>query len=135
VATIKHHVHTDKKSFDIPGKDSYRHAQAGAERVVLISPLTTVIYDYPFRPPTPQEVAAQMTGVDLVLTEGFAQARLPAIEILRAGRTTHLIGDPDCLLAIAADFPVTGSCPVFDINDAGSLVDLLERKVLGRISG
>lgn len=132
VATIKHHVHTDRKSFDTPGKDSYRHAEAGAQRVVLISPLTTATFDYPPRPPTPQEVAAGMQDVDLVVAEGFSQARLPAIEVLRAGRNTQPIGDPDYRLAIAANFPVADFSPIFDLNDAVGLVDLIEQEILGR---
>jgi molybdopterin-guanine dinucleotide biosynthesis protein B len=131
VATIKHHVHTDLKSFDTPGKDSYRHAEAGAMRVVLISPLTTATFDYPPRPPTPQDVAARMQDVDLVIAEGFSRAQLPAIEVLRTGRNTEPIGDPHYRLAIAADFPVANLGPVFDLNDAVGLVDLIEGEVLG----
>lgn len=127
VATIKHHFHTDQ-SLDTPGKDTYRHAQAGAERVVLISPLTTVTFDYPPRPPTPQAVAAQMTGVDLVLAEGFSQAKLPAIEVSRAERKHGLIGDPTQLLAVAADYSIPDFRPVFDIDDVIGLADLIERQ-------
>ncbi|MEW5960427.1 MAG: molybdopterin-guanine dinucleotide biosynthesis protein B [Chloroflexota bacterium] len=131
LATIKHHFHMDQ-SLDTPGKDSYRHAQAGAERVVLVAPLTTVTFDYPPQPPTPQEIATHMPDFDLVLAEGFKGAELPAIEVLRAERNTIPIGNPDYLLAIAADFPLVSACPVFDLNDATGLADLLERKVLRR---
>jgi len=130
VATIKHHFHTDK-SLDTPGKDTYRHAEAGAERVVMISPLTTVTFDYPPQPPTPQDVAAQMTDVDLVLTEGFSQAKLPAIEVSRAERKSDLVSDSTFLLAIAADYPIPDFSPVFDINDIAGLVNLIEQKILG----
>jgi molybdopterin-guanine dinucleotide biosynthesis protein MobB len=132
VATIKHHIHTDKRSFDTPGKDSYRHAQAGAEKVVLISPLTTVTYDYPPQPPSPQEVAAQIAGVDLVIAEGFSQAKLPAIEVSRAARNAALIGDPDYLLAVAADYPIATPQPVFGLEDAAGLVDLIEQEIMGQ---
>lgn len=132
VATIKHHVHTDRWSFDTPGKDSYRHAQAGAEQVVLISPLTTVTYEYPPEPPSPQEMAARMTGIDLVLAEGFSQAKLPAIEVSRAERNHPLIGDPDYLLAVAADYPVETTRPVFGLDDVVGLVDLIEREILSK---
>jgi molybdopterin-guanine dinucleotide biosynthesis protein MobB len=134
VATIKHHVHTDEWSFDTPGKDSYRHAQAGAEKVVLIAPSTTVTYDYPARPPSPQEVTTHITGVDLVMAEGFSQARLPAIEISRAARNAPLIGDPDYVLAVAADHPVDSPRPVFGLDDVTGLVDLIARELLGRTS-
>lgn len=131
VATIKHHFHTDK-SLDTPGKDTWRHAEAGAERVVLISPLTTVMFDYPQQPPTPQDVAAQMTDVDLVLTEGFSQAKLPAIEVSRAEQNSGLVGDPARLLAVAADYSIPEFKPVFDINDVAGLIALIEREMLGK---
>lgn len=133
VATIKHHIHTDRWSFDMPGKDSYRHAQAGAETVVLISPLTTVIYTYPAEPPSPQAVAAGLTDIDLVLAEGFSQAGLPAIEVSRAERNHPLIGDPVYLLAVAADYPVETTRPVFGLDDISGLVDLIEREILQKI--
>ena len=129
IATIKHHFHTDK-SLDTPGKDTFRHAEAGAERVVMISPLTTVTFDYPSQPPTPQEVAAQMTDVDLVLTEGFSQAKLPAIEVSRAERKSGLVSNPNHLLAVAADYPIPNFNPVFDINDVAGLANLIEQKML-----
>jgi molybdopterin-guanine dinucleotide biosynthesis protein MobB len=125
VATIKHHFHSDK-SLDIPGKDTYRHAQAGAEQVVIISPLTTVTYDYPPQPPTPQKVATQMTNVDLILTEGFTQAALPAIEVSRAERSMELVGDPNYLLAVVTDHSIKTTKPVFDINDVIGLAVFIE---------
>jgi molybdopterin-guanine dinucleotide biosynthesis protein MobB len=129
VATIKHHFHQDK-SLDVPGKDSYRHAQAGAERVVLVAPLTTVTYDYPPQPPIPQEIAARLTGFDLVLTEGFKKAHVPHIEVLRRERNTIPIGNPDYRLALATDFPIESSCPVFDLNDIEGVCGLIEREIL-----
>jgi len=129
VATLKHHFHRDK-SLDVPGKDSYRHAQAGAERVVLVAPLTTVTFDYPPQPPTPQEITAQLAGFDLVLAEGFKMARVPSIEVLRRERNTIPIGNPDYRLALATDFPIESSCPVFDLNDIEGLVGLIEREIL-----
>lgn len=131
IATIKHHFHTDK-SLDTPGKDTYRHAAAGAEQVVIISPLTTVTFSYPSTAPTPQQVAAQLSGFDLILTEGFSQAGLPAIEVLRAERNTIPISDPVHRLALAADFPLPDFSPVFDINDIAGLAALIERQFLNK---
>lgn len=129
VATIKHHFHTDK-TLDTPGKDTWRHAEAGAEQVIIISPLTTVTYSYPSAPPTPQEVAARLTGIDLILTEGFSQAGLPAIEVLRAERNTSPISDPAHRLALAADFPLPDFDPVFDLNDIAGIAALIEQQFL-----
>lgn len=129
VGTLKHHFHTDQ-TLDRPGKDTWRHAQAGAERVVLISPLTTVTFDYHAQPLTPQEIVAQMPGFDLVLAEGFSLSGLPAIEVSRAERGQELIGLPEYLLAIAADYPLETTVPVFGLDDATGLVDLIERELL-----
>ncbi len=49
----------------------------------------------------------------------------------RAARhTTELISDPAELLAIAADYPIELGVPVYDLDDAAGLVDLIEREVL-----
>jgi molybdopterin-guanine dinucleotide biosynthesis protein len=71
-----------------------------------------------------------MEDIDLILAEGFSQANLPAIEVSRAERNMALIGDPDYVLAVAADYAVTSSSLVFDINDAVGLVELIEQSVL-----
>ncbi|GAB4442228.1 MAG: molybdopterin-guanine dinucleotide biosynthesis protein B [Anaerolineae bacterium] len=130
VATIKHHFHTDK-TLDTPGKDTWRHAQAGAEQVVIISPLTTVTFSYPPTPPTPQQVAARLAGFDLILAEGFSQAALPAIEVLRAERNAVPISDPAHRLALASDFQLPGLHPVFDLNDVEGIAALIEQQVIG----
>jgi molybdopterin-guanine dinucleotide biosynthesis protein B len=129
LATIKHHFHTDQ-TLDTPGKDTYRHALAGAEQVVIISPLTTVTFSYPPTPPTPQQIAAQMTGFDLILAEGFSQAGLPVIEVLRAERNTNPISDPAHRLALAADFALPDFSPVFDLNDIPGIAALIEQHLL-----
>jgi molybdopterin-guanine dinucleotide biosynthesis protein MobB len=130
VGTIKHHFHSDE-TLDTPGKDTHRHAQAGAERVILVSPLTTVTFDYHPQPPSLQEVAARMADFDLVLTEGFSRAGLPAIEVLRAARTTTPIPDLLCRLAIAADFPVQDFDPVLNLNDIPAIADFIARYIAG----
>jgi molybdopterin-guanine dinucleotide biosynthesis protein MobB len=129
VGTVKHHFHTDK-SLDIPGKDTYRHAMAGAERVVLISPLTTVTFDYPTQPPTPHQIAQHMIDFDLILAEGFSQAGLPAIEVLRAARHTEPMDHLLQRIAIAADFSFPDFNPVFDLNAITELADFIEQRYL-----
>jgi molybdopterin-guanine dinucleotide biosynthesis protein MobB len=129
VGTVKHHFHTDQ-SLDIPGKDTHRHAMAGAERVILISPLTTVTFDYPAQPPTPQQIAGQMTDFDLFLAEGFSQAGLPAIEVLRAARHSEPMEHLQQRIAIAADFSFPDFNPVFDLNATAELADFIEQRYL-----
>lgn len=129
IATIKHHFHSDR-SLDTPGKDTWRHAQAGAERVVLVSPLTTVTFDYPSQPPTPRQIAATLMDFDLILTEGFSHAELPAIEVLRSDRNRIPLSDPRYRLALVADFDFPDFEPVFNLNDIDELVDFIEANVI-----
>src|SRR5512135_182760 len=70
VGTIKHHYH-GPVTVDVPGKDSWRHRQAGAHAVALVSPDTVfVVCDAP--PALSLETLTHLAfcGADLVLTEG-----------------------------------------------------------------
>ena len=69
-------------------------------------------------------------GADLILTEGYKREARRRIEVSRRAHTTELISQPEELLAIAADYPIELGVPVYDLNDAAGLVDLIEREVL-----
>ncbi len=131
VATIKHDAHHFE--IDHPGKDSYRHFQAGADWTVIGSPEKLALIRRLDREFTLDEIAAQIDGVDLILTEGYKREapRGRRIEVSRQAHTTELISAPEELLAIAADYPIELGVPVYDLNDAPGLADLIERIVLG----
>ncbi|HJW84404.1 MAG TPA: molybdopterin-guanine dinucleotide biosynthesis protein MobB, partial [Anaerolineae bacterium] len=78
------------------------------------------------------EIAATISGVDIILTEGYLRESRRRIEVSRRAHLTELISRPSELLAIAADYPIDTGVPVYDINDAAGLVDLIERAVLRR---
>ncbi len=131
VATIKHDVH----GFDIdrPGKDSWRHAQAGSDLVVIASPGRVAMIAR-----TPQEfsldeiVARLPLAVDIVLTEGYKRGDKPKIEVSRAACGRELLSIPGELLALATDQPYPElAVPQYGLADAAGLVDLIEERVLG----
>ena len=128
VATIKHDAHHFE--IDHPGKDSYRHFHAGADWTIIASPDKIAGVRRLDRELTLDEIAAQISGVDLILTEGYKREARCRIEVSRHAHTTELISRPGELLAIAADYAVASSVPVYDLNDAAGLVDLIEREVL-----
>jgi len=72
VGTVKHAHHGF--DLDYPGKDSWRHAQAGAEAVALVSPTRAA-----WLVATAEELSYQAAiermrdRVDIVLVEGFKQ--------------------------------------------------------------
>ena len=128
VATIKHDAH--RFDIDHPGKDSYRHFNAGADWTIIGSPEKLALVRRLDRELTLDEIAAQISDVDVVLTEGYKREARRRIEVSRRARTTELISQPEELLAIAADYPIELGVPVYDLNDAVGLVDLIEREII-----
>ncbi len=133
VATIKHDAH--QFEIDHPGKDSYRLFHAGSEWTVIGSPAKLASVRRLERELTLDEIAATLSGVDIILTEGYKREARRRVEVSRREHSTELISHPSELLAIAADYAVDIGVPVYDINDARGLVDLIERTVLVREPG
>jgi len=65
------------------------------------------------------EIAALLTDIDIILTEGYERRDAPRIEASRKERGGELLCVQDELVAIVSDQP-------FDLDDAGGIVDLLE---------
>ncbi len=130
VATIKHDAH----SFDIdhPGKDTWRHAQAGSDHVVIASPTRIAHIQRVDREMTLPEIVATITDADIVLTEGYKRGPAKKIEVSRAEKGRELLCTPDELLAVATDQHFDLDVPQFGLDDATGLVDLIERRLLGR---
>lgn len=84
VGSIKHHGH---KGFDIdqPGKDSWRHAQAGSRHVGLISPDMYAEYARTTEEVPVLDMITRYTDVDAVIVEGYKAAGLPSIVVARSG--------------------------------------------------
>lgn len=126
VSTLKHAHH----AFDIdhPGKDSYRHREAGAHQVVLSSgkrwAMMTELRGAP--EPTLKELLAQMAPVDLILVEGWKRDDHPKIEAYRAVTKHPLIAPNDpTIKAIACDSPLQIDRPIFDLDDTKSIADFI----------
>ena len=83
VSVIKHtHHHFD---IDKPGKDSYRHRDSGASEVLMVSDQRWVLM-HELRQsaePTMEEQLCKLSPCDLVIVEGFKDARIPKIELWR----------------------------------------------------
>ncbi len=126
VATIKHHHNNFE--IDIPGKDTWRHAQAGADTVVLASPGKVAVIERTQREMTLDEIAGKITGVDLIITEGFKKEHKPKIEVFRSETHDKLITPPAELLAVVSDIDFADS-PTFALDDAVGLVDFLSGKL------
>ena len=126
VSTIKHAHH----GFDVdqPGKDSYRHREAGAREVLVASAARyAVLHELrDAEEPTLEDLIARLSPVDLVLVEGYKRDRHPKIEAWRAVNANPLIADDDdTVRAVAADTPLERDQPVFDLDDTRAIADFI----------
>lgn len=122
VAVVKqshHDVQVDK-----PGKDSWRHARAGAVEVLLSSPHRWMLVHELAQEeePTLDAHLARLSPCDLVLVEGYRHADLPKIEVWRAdnGKPWLYPEDPR-VLAVAADRPPPGKVPHLPLDDIAGI--------------
>jgi molybdopterin-guanine dinucleotide biosynthesis protein MobB len=133
VAAIKHDTHGF--GVDVPGTDSYRFREIGAEVVGISSPWQYVWQVTTEEEPPLGELMRQIREpVDLVITEGFKRQDAPKIEVSRRARSTELVSMPDELIGIASDqdfpdYPV----PQYALDDFKGLADLLEQRILVRV--
>lgn len=126
VSTVKH-VHHDV-DLDQPGKDTYRHRQAGAREVVLASPhRLALMREYHGAEPPLAEILARLAPVDLVLVEGYKRDAHPKVEVFRPANGRDLIqpGDPT-VRAVASDADLPGlTVPRLDLNDVTAIADFI----------
>jgi molybdopterin-guanine dinucleotide biosynthesis protein B len=132
VGTIKHDTH----GFDIdkPGKDSWRHARAGSDVVVISGPRKlATIHQLSEEMPLDQ-IIPLMRDVDIVITEGYKRGDRPKIEVTRQERGTELLCDADELVGLMTDHAVDMPVPQYALDDARGVVDLLEELYLQNAS-
>lgn len=127
IATVKHHSHAGFE-IDQPGRDSWRHARAGSDQVVIAAPDKIASYRPLEREAGLDEITAQIDGVDLILVEGYKNAGKPSIEILRGDLGIRPISPPEQVLAYAANFALEAPRPVFNLEDARGLASFLEAR-------
>jgi len=103
VSTIKHAHH----GFDMdrPGKDTYRHREAGAREVLVASGTRwALLHEIQGEEPTLPTLLTKLEPVDLVLVEGFKAHPFPKLEVHRPalGKPPIWPDAPD-ILAVASD--------------------------------
>jgi molybdopterin-guanine dinucleotide biosynthesis adapter protein len=130
IGTIKHHVHTFE--MDKPGKDTWRHKQAGAATVALSSPTGLGIIRDVDGDLTIEELVGRYFGdTDLVITEGYKRLRLPKIEVFRRALHADPLPDRDeTWVAMVSDTQGPEDLPCFALDDAAGLADFLETRFI-----
>lgn len=84
VGSVKHHTHGDFE-IDYPGKDSFRHREAGATETVIASPVKMARVKTLHHEEECADIVRSMPGHDIVIVEGYRKSGLPTIEVMRSG--------------------------------------------------
>lgn len=123
VGIIKHHVHDIE--IDRPGKDTWRHARAGADVVAISTPGKVAVFSKVEREMELAELVNIIGEVDIVITEGYKKGDRPKIEIARSGFTQSLISRPEELIAIVSDINWDAGVPVYGLENSAGVANLL----------
>ena len=126
LSLIKHAHHT----FDVdqPGKDSWRHRQAGAQEILVTSSRRWVLM-HELRgahEPSFEEQVKRISPCDLLLVEGFKHAPIPKLEVWRRETGEPLLhpNDPH-IVAVASDTRVDTRLPLLDLNDDAAIASFI----------
>ncbi|WP_024585798.1 molybdopterin-guanine dinucleotide biosynthesis protein B [Aliihoeflea sp. 2WW] len=132
VSTIKHAHH----AFDIdqPGTDSFRHREAGAGEVAIVSGNRWALM-HELRgesEPSLDDVLARLLPCDLVIVEGYKREGHLKIETRRrdAKDTRPLSADDPNIVAVASDHALPDeNLPVFPIDDIAAMADFITSRL------
>lgn len=114
----------DKAQFDVPGKDSYKFSDTGAE-VVVTSPTRTTFFSQRHR--ELDDIVALFGEFDILLVEGLKNLPLPRISIFRNSIDTDYF---PYMNALAIDetidinqYDVPSGIDILDLNNADDVIE------------
>ncbi|MGJ4994031.1 molybdopterin-guanine dinucleotide biosynthesis protein B [Bradyrhizobium sp. HKCCYLS3077] len=128
VSVIKHAHH--KFDVDVPGKDSWRHREAGAAEVLVASGTRWALM-HELRgaaEPSLADLLAKMSPVDLVIIEGYKAGPHHRIEVHRVANGKPLLfpNDPG-IVGLVTDAAVETALPRVDLDDVTRAAALVRR--------
>ncbi len=130
VSTIKHAHHAT--DIDHPGRDSFRHRQAGAGQVIVSSPVRWALMTElrGAEEPTLDDLLARLSPVDLILIEGYKSAPHPKIEAHRVETGRPLLApDNPTIRAVATNAQPDVTCPIFHLDNTTAIADFIAAEV------
>ncbi|PJB47286.1 MAG: molybdopterin-guanine dinucleotide biosynthesis protein B [Chloroflexi bacterium CG_4_9_14_3_um_filter_45_9] len=131
VVAVKHAP--EGMDIDMPGKDSWRFAQAGSDAVLVSSAIKLAFVKNTDYDSSIDEILRIVGGgFDLVLMEGFTKGKLPKIEVHRKELGSDLVCPPAALSAVVSDEPLDIDAPQFSLSDTKGIADFIEKNFISR---
>ena len=124
ISVLKHAHHT----FDIdrPGKDSFRHREAGAQEVLIVSGHRWALMHELREEAEPglDELIGRLSPCDLLLVEGYKFSDIPKLEIHRPATGHPLLHPNDAnIIAVVTDSTASFPVPRLDIDAPQQVAD------------
>lgn len=130
VGTVKH-VHKSGFTLDQPGKDTWRHARAGSEKIACLSPRELAVIEK--RESQLEEVLLSMLDFDFVVLEGFRKSEGFAKIMVARSLEEALDLDDEFTIAFVGN-GVEGK-PVLGPGEFDSLANLVEERAIPPLGG
>jgi len=132
IGVIKHTHHAVE--FDQPGKDTWRHARAGADFVALAAPGSFSVFKKTDGDPGPETLISMAGNLDLIIFEGYKKEKWPKIEVYyQHGKAERPVIPEEELLAVVSDAPPVKAAPHFGLDDIVGVAEFIERVVLKKV--
>ncbi len=123
VAALKGNLH--HHDLDLPGKDSWRYAQAGAEVAGFTTPNGFLLHGKSELASGVDQAAGLLRDLDLIVIEGHKKSANPKIEIVRSAISTQPLL-PENTVALFSDLKnIPSELPIIDLNDPQAQADLI----------
>lgn len=130
VATVKHHHSDFPAEADSYGTDSWRHRNAGAKSVALVTPTNIAVFHQTGDETSLDQIIPTLQGTDIVLVEGFHLEPRAKIEVLSGHKGERLCAADKHLLAVVGPTAGNETTPSFEPDSIKPLADLIERQIL-----
>jgi formylmethanofuran dehydrogenase subunit E len=131
VATVKRHHSDFPAAVDSPGTDSWRHRQAGAASVALITPTEVALFRDADGSTSLEKIVANFQETDIVLVEGFhlePHAKIAVVGDSDEDRPLRANGN---LIATVGRTTLRSPVPSFEPEGIRPLADYIEKWMIG----
>lgn len=128
IGVIKHDIHGFE--MDHPGKDTWRHAKAGADVVCISSRDKFALIKKTNRDMPLEEIVAKLDDVDLILVEGYKNHSALRVEIYRKSSGLDALNRPEDLFAVISDIPcLYPELPHFDLENPVAFAEYIQQRI------
>ncbi len=123
VAALKGHL--DHYDLDLPGKDSWRFAQAGAEVSGITTPGSYILIGAGGSQNGIDAATRMLRDMDLIIVEGNKKSKNPKIEVVRSKVNREPLLPANTIAVVTDREDLNLDIPVLNLDDSTGLADFI----------